>query len=72
VPTKQRTAEPELHYTQAEVAEICRVPPRRVRRWLDERRLGFVSLPQGRVVPVGDLAKFLASRHCPALGDEDQ
>jgi hypothetical protein len=42
--------DPERLYTFDEIAELAggAVDHRRVRRWTDERKLGFITLPGGR------------------------
>ena len=39
---------PDKLFSKEAIAEIVGVPPRRVLRWWDDRRLGWVRLPGGR------------------------
>jgi excisionase family DNA binding protein len=71
MPKDRAVAEPELLLTQAEVADQLRATPRQVRRWLDERKLAFVMLPQGRVVPADAVERFVASRYFRELAPEE-
>ena len=53
--------QPERGLTYDEVAERLSVRPRQVQRWCDERKLGYVELPQGRRILESHLAAFIAA-----------
>ncbi len=52
--------EPERAYTYEEIAELCGASPRMVRRWCDDRRIGYVRLPRGRRILGRQYAAFVA------------
>jgi hypothetical protein len=44
----QKPFPPDRLFTKEEIGEMLAVPPRRVRRWWDDGKLGWVRLPGGR------------------------
>ncbi len=54
----------ERMYTYAEIAAFAGegTTDRRVRRWVEEGRIGYVQLPQGRRILGRHYAAFIASR----------
>jgi hypothetical protein len=47
-PTVGATIEPDRLYTYDEIGAMCGTSPRRVRRWVEEGKLAYTSLPGGR------------------------
>jgi excisionase family DNA binding protein len=47
-PEPWSSIDPDRLYTYEEIAAMCGVSPRRVRRWVEEGKLGWTPLPGGR------------------------
>ena len=54
--------EPERAYTYKQAGEFVNASERQVRRWCDERRIGYIRMPQGRRILGRHINEFLASR----------
>jgi excisionase family DNA binding protein len=58
----RKATDPGAVLTRDQVAERLGVTPRQVKRWIDERRIGFIQLPQGRRITEAQLTEFVNSR----------
>ena len=59
---KQQLASADPVLTADQVGERLNVSGRQVKRWMDERRIKFVQLPQGRRIRESALNEFLEQR----------
>lgn len=54
--------DPDAVFTYDEAAEVLKVTPRQVRRWVAERKIGYSQLPRGRRLLGRHITEFISSR----------
>jgi len=64
---KSRVVIPDEEYTYAEIAAFAKVHERRVRRWVEEGKLGYVQHPKGRRVLGEQYLEFRRQRRVDAV-----
>jgi len=57
-----QTAEIDRLYSYYEIAELARVTPRQVRRWVEEGKLAYIQLPRGRRITRRQYVEFVNDR----------